>query len=105
MDQQRVYIFCVTPKIQAGKYLFLSVVSLNLHDLKNFVQIFSMTKKIMLKVSAILLVIFMLSFAACETAPICWECTNPHNPSERQVVCNSMSKAKLESYGHICTPY
>ena len=85
--------------------MFLSVVSLNLHVLKNFAQIFSMTKKIMLKVSAVLLVIFMLSFAACETVPICWECANPHDPTDRKVVCNSMDKAKLESYGHICTPY
>ncbi|MDX9774011.1 MAG: hypothetical protein RBT02_11425 [Bacteroidales bacterium] len=64
-----------------------------------------MKKKIIFKVSAILLVISMLSFASCDTASYCWECVNPRNSSDWQTVCSSMSKVKLESYGYVCTPY
>jgi hypothetical protein len=62
-------------------------------------------RKIIFKVSISLIIIFMLSFASCDTVPFCWECVNPHNSLDYQTVCSSMSKVKLESYGYVCTPY
>lgn len=65
----------------------------------------SAKKKIVLRTAALVLVVYMLSFASCDSVPICWYCENPHNSNEWQQVCNAMTKSKLESYGYVCTPY
>jgi len=65
----------------------------------------SSLKKMAFRIAGVVLMAYMLSFASCDTVPICWYCENPHNPSEWQHVCNAMTKSKLESYGYICTPY
>ena len=64
----------------------------------------SARKKLVLRSAAIILVVYMLSFASCDSVPICWYCENPHNSNEWQQVCNAMTKSKLESYGYVCTP-
>lgn len=65
----------------------------------------SARKKLVLRTAAIMLVAYMLSFASCDTVPICWYCENPHNSNDWQQVCNAMTKNKLESYGYVCTPF
>ena len=65
----------------------------------------SSLKKIAFRIAGVVLMAYMLSFASCDTVPICWYCENPHNPIEWQNVCNTMTKNKLESYGYVCTPY
>ncbi len=62
-------------------------------------------RTVCLRLSAMLLLLYMLSFASCDTVPICWYCENPHNTNEFQQVCNAMTKSKLESYGWVCTPF
>ena len=63
------------------------------------------TPKIGLRAAGLLLLLYMLSFNSCERVSICWYCENPHDTSEWQQVCNTMSKIKLESYGYVCTPF
>lgn len=65
----------------------------------------SARKKIVLRTAVIMLVVYMLSFASCDSVPICWYCENPHNSNDWQQVCNAMTKSKLESYGYVCTPF
>ncbi len=65
----------------------------------------SARKKIILRSAVILVVVYMLSFASCDTVNICWYCENPHNPNDWQDVCNASTKSKLESYGYVCTPF
>lgn len=65
----------------------------------------SARKKIVLRTAVIVLVVYMLSFASCDSVPICWYCENPHNSNDWQQVCNAMTKSKLESYGYVCTPF
>ncbi|MCU0458118.1 MAG: hypothetical protein MUE37_03385 [Bacteroidales bacterium] len=65
----------------------------------------SRKRRVWLRLAAMLLLLYMLSFASCDTVPICWYCENPHNTSEWQQVCNAMTKSKLESYGWDCTPF
>ncbi|MRR23284.1 hypothetical protein EG830_09935 [bacterium] len=65
----------------------------------------SARKKIILRSAVIVLVVYMLSFASCDSVPICWYCENPHNSNDWQQVCNAMTKSKLESYGYVCTPF
>lgn len=65
----------------------------------------SARKKIVLRAAVIVLVVYMLSFASCDSVPICWYCENPHNSKDWQQVCNAMTKSKLESYGYVCTPF
>jgi hypothetical protein len=65
----------------------------------------SARKKIVLRTAMIMLVVYMLSFASCDSVPICWYCENPHNSNDWQQVCNAMTKSKLESYGYVCTPF
>jgi hypothetical protein len=65
----------------------------------------SVRKRIILRSAAIILVVYMLSFASCDSVPICWYCENPHNSNDWQQVCNAMTKSKLESYGYVCTPF
>ena len=65
----------------------------------------SSMKKTVFRIAGVILVAYMLSFASCDTVDICWYCENPHNPNEWQQVCNAGTKAKLESYGYVCTPY
>lgn len=65
----------------------------------------SARKKIVLRAAVIVLVVYMLSFASCDSVPICWYCENPHNSNDWQQVCNAMTKSKLESYGYVCTPF
>jgi hypothetical protein len=62
-------------------------------------------KKIAMRSAVIMLVVYMLSFASCDSVPICWYCENPHNSNDWQQVCNAMTKSKLESYGYVCTPF
>lgn len=62
-------------------------------------------RKVGLRATGLLLMLYMLSFTSCDTVQICWYCENRHNPSEWQQVCNAMTKNKLESYGYVCTPY
>lgn len=63
------------------------------------------SRKAIHKTIGTLLFLFMLSFASCDTVPMCWVCVNPHNSADWQTVCDSMSKNKLESYNYECTPY
>ncbi len=65
----------------------------------------SARKKMVLRFAVIMLVVYMLSFASCDSVPICWYCENPHNSNDWQQVCNAMTKSKLESYGYVCTPF
>jgi hypothetical protein len=65
----------------------------------------SKRREVCLRLAVIVIVLYMLTFASCDTVPICWYCENPHNPSEFQQVCNAMTKSKLESYGWVCTPF
>jgi hypothetical protein len=65
----------------------------------------SARKKMVMRSAVIILVVYMLSFASCDSVPICWYCENPHNSNDWQQVCNAMTKSKLESYGYVCTPY
>lgn len=65
----------------------------------------SARKKMVLRFAVIILVFYMLSFASCDSVPICWYCENPHNSNDWQQVCNAMTKSKLESYGYVCTPF
>jgi hypothetical protein len=82
----------------------VSAVNINLHQITE-VSMLSKRKKVVLRVTGILSVIYMLSFTSCDRAPICWYCENPHNSAEWQQVCNTMTKNKLESYGYVCTPF
>lgn len=62
-------------------------------------------KRVGWRIAGILLLFYMLSFASCDTVEICYVCENPHDPTQWQQVCNSMTKNKLESYGWVCTPF
>ena len=60
-------------------------------------------RKVFFKVVSFLLFLYMLVFTSCDAVDSCWVCENPYDSTDWQVVCNSMSKNKLESYGYICT--
>ena len=64
-----------------------------------------MKKKVILRVTVILLFFLLSGFNSCDTVSSCWICENPRDINDWQQVCNSMSKNKLESYGYDCTPY
>jgi hypothetical protein len=76
-----------------------------LHSAWQKVSMKKKTSKIGLRAAGLLLLLYMLSFNSCDKVSICWYCENPHNTSEWQQVCNSMTKIKLESYGYVCTPF
>ncbi|MDF1560092.1 MAG: hypothetical protein P1P83_07780 [Bacteroidales bacterium] len=63
------------------------------------------TRQAILRATGVILLIYMMCFASCDTVSYCWVCEHPRDSSDHQTVCNSMSKSKLESYGYICTPY
>ena len=78
---------------------------INLHLIEPSHNMISWTRRVSMRLAVMLLMLYMLTFASCDTVPICWYCENPHNTSEFQQVCNAMTKSKLESYGWVCTPF
>ena len=78
---------------------------INLHLIEPSPKMISRNRRVSMRLAVILLMLYMLTFASCDTVPICWYCENPHNTSEFQQVCNAMTKSKLESYGWVCTPF
>lgn len=78
---------------------------INLHLIEQSSKMISRNRRVCMRLAVMLLMLYMLTFASCDTVPICWYCENPHNTSEFQQVCNAMTKSKLESYGWVCTPF
>lgn len=78
---------------------------INLHLIEQSPRMISRNRRVCMRLAVMLLMFYMLTFASCDTVPICWYCENPHNTSEFQQVCNAMTKSKLESYGWVCTPF
>ena len=78
---------------------------INLHLIEQSPKMISRNRRVSMRLAVMLLMLYMLTFASCDTVPICWYCENPHNTSEFQQVCNAMTKSKLESYGWVCTPF
>jgi len=60
-------------------------------------------KKVICKIVAIILFLFMSGFSSCDPVNPCWVCVNPHNNADWHEVCNSLSKNKWENYGYVCT--